>query len=198
MGVRYYTGLVGRGEYVMPRRQPENQSTTNAVQVRRHWRHNLRRILSLTLIRLSIPAHQVGHMPRAVAGKLAPLMDISLVNVEGRMIGQNVDGVQRYKLALDMMIYGRPSLRSVLDPELVWATPDQRGFEHMRAMEAAGHSRQPPSKGKKDPRFKGKGQMLGGVSGFGGIGGSGAGLSGTTGGHEELRSVLEGFKNVRG
>ena len=34
VGVQYYPGLVGRGEYVMLRRQPENQYDSNAVQVR--------------------------------------------------------------------------------------------------------------------------------------------------------------------
>lgn len=40
VGVQYYAGLVGKGEYVMLRRQPQNQYDKNAVQVSylcRNW-----------------------------------------------------------------------------------------------------------------------------------------------------------------
>lgn len=33
VGIQYYEGMVGYGEYVMLRRQPENQYDANAVQV---------------------------------------------------------------------------------------------------------------------------------------------------------------------
>lgn len=33
VGVQYYHGLVGKGEYVMLHRQPNNQYDANAVQV---------------------------------------------------------------------------------------------------------------------------------------------------------------------
>lgn len=33
VGVQYYTGMVGKGEYVMLRRQPDNQYDPYAVQV---------------------------------------------------------------------------------------------------------------------------------------------------------------------
>jgi hypothetical protein len=33
VGVQYYRGLVGRGEYVMLRREPTNQYDKNAIQV---------------------------------------------------------------------------------------------------------------------------------------------------------------------
>jgi SWI/SNF-related matrix-associated actin-dependent regulator of chromatin subfamily A3 len=34
---------------------------------------------------------QVGHVPRAIAGKLAPLLDRNLVTVEGTMLEGNID-----------------------------------------------------------------------------------------------------------
>lgn len=43
---------------------------------------------------------QVGHIPRAVAANLAALMDSNQISVEGRMVGQNLDGVKHFKLAL--------------------------------------------------------------------------------------------------
>jgi SWI/SNF-related matrix-associated actin-dependent regulator of chromatin subfamily A3 len=75
---------------------------------------------------------QVGHIPRGVAEKLAFLMDHHLISVEGKMVGQNLDGGRHFKLAIDMSIYARPSHRHTLEPELVWATPGQRGFDPMR------------------------------------------------------------------
>ncbi|WWD17137.1 hypothetical protein CI109_101574 [Kwoniella shandongensis] len=78
---------------------------------------------------LNAGGQQVGHIPRAVAAGLAELMDGHLIKVEGRMVGQNLDHAKHYKLGLDMSIYARPSLRDVLEPELAWATPGQRGFQ---------------------------------------------------------------------
>lgn len=43
---------------------------------------------------------QVGHIPRAVAANLATLMDRNQISVEGRMIGQNLDGAKHFKLPL--------------------------------------------------------------------------------------------------
>lgn len=42
----------------------------------------------------------MGHIPRQVAARLAPLMDGKLITVEGRMVGQNMDGAKRYKLPM--------------------------------------------------------------------------------------------------
>ncbi|WVR06882.1 hypothetical protein IAU60_003918 [Kwoniella sp. DSM 27419] len=104
VGVQYYSGAVGKGEYVMLRRQPDNQYDPNAVQV------------------INASGTQVGHIPRGVAERLAELMDHSLIVVEGRMVGQNLDGRKHYKMGMDLSIYARPSLREVLEPELRWAT----------------------------------------------------------------------------
>lgn len=59
------TGLVGPGEEVTLVREPHNQHDRNAIQV------------------LNISGMQVGHIPRNVASKLAPLIDRNLVIVEG-------------------------------------------------------------------------------------------------------------------
>lgn len=63
----YCPGLVGPGEEVRLVREPQNQHDRNAIQV------------------MNIGGTQVGHLPRNVAGKLAPLMDQGLVTVEGVM-----------------------------------------------------------------------------------------------------------------
>jgi SWI/SNF-related matrix-associated actin-dependent regulator of chromatin subfamily A3 len=88
---------------------------------------------------------QVGHVPAAVAAKMAWMLDAKLISASGYMVAQNLDGAKHYKLAMDVSIYARPSLREGLEPELVWATPGQQGFEAMRR----GITQEPkPIKGK--------------------------------------------------
>jgi len=135
---------------------------------------------------------QVGHIPRAVAGKLAALMDARLITVEGRMIAQNIDRAMHYKLGMDLSIYARPSHREVLEPELAWATPGQKGFEAMRAAQATGSSSQGSAKGKG----KGKGKAIAGT-GLHGAGGGGVGLPGAEYNEEEMRKLLDGLKKVQ-
>jgi len=127
---------------------------------------------------------QVGHIPAVVAAKLAWMMDASLVTVEGRMAAKNTDGAMHYKLAMDMSIYARPSLRSGLEPELVWATPGQRGFEAMR--QGLTQEPKPPS---------GKGNGRGPATVAGGSGGSGEGLPGARP-DAEMQKLLDGLKRV--
>ncbi|KAL9711973.1 hypothetical protein Ac2012v2_005047 [Leucoagaricus gongylophorus] len=90
---------------------------------------------------------QVGHVPRNVALKLAPLLDRNLVTVEGVMKDGNrmsylsprfyllllltshvVDRSNGYSLSMVLKIYGAAGRRDVLEPQLIWATPGQRGF----------------------------------------------------------------------
>lgn len=130
---------------------------------------------------------QVGHIPRLVASKLAPLMDENLITVEGRMVGQNLDHAKHYKMAMDMSIYAKGSLRSVLEPELAWATPGQKGFDAMRAAQD-GQAVEDPRDKKK---FKGKGRTLAGDTGIRGTGGSGSGLQ-----DETMRRLFDGLKKV--
>jgi SWI/SNF-related matrix-associated actin-dependent regulator of chromatin subfamily A3 len=57
--------MVGSGEEVKLVREPDNQYDKNAIRV------------------LNIGGIQIGHVPRNVVSKLAPLLDRHLVNVEG-------------------------------------------------------------------------------------------------------------------
>lgn len=56
VGVRYYTGHATIGEHVLLTRQPNNPYDRNAIQVR------------------NVMGHQIGHIPRQVAAKLAKYM----------------------------------------------------------------------------------------------------------------------------
>ena len=133
---------------------------------------------------LNAGGQQVGHIPRAVACMIASLMDSALISVEGRMVGQNLDKARHYKLAMEMLIYARPSHRAVLELELAWATPGRRGFEHMREAQQSDHSTSP----HKHPRFKRKGQLVDGVDGLHGIG--------SVDQADEMRKLLEGLNKI--
>mmetsp|Transcript_17983 Transcript_17983/g.55026 ORF Transcript_17983/g.55026 Transcript_17983/m.55026 type:complete len:306 (+) Transcript_17983:171-1088(+) len=57
VGIRYYNGVVSKDEKLTLRREPANQYDANAIQV------------------LNISGQQVGHIPRTLAKRLAPVMD---------------------------------------------------------------------------------------------------------------------------
>lgn len=61
-------GLVGPGEEVTLVREPHNKYDRNAIQV------------------LNISGAQVGHIPRKIAEKLAPLIDSNQIAVEGALL----------------------------------------------------------------------------------------------------------------
>uniref|UniRef100_A0A8C4FBM4 Helicase-like transcription factor n=1 Tax=Dicentrarchus labrax TaxID=13489 RepID=A0A8C4FBM4_DICLA len=65
VGLRYYTGVVNRGEMVGLVRQPQNPYDPNAVMV------------------ANIYGNQVGHIKRELAAAMASVMDRSLAKVEG-------------------------------------------------------------------------------------------------------------------
>ncbi|KZT00465.1 uncharacterized protein LAESUDRAFT_553779 [Laetiporus sulphureus 93-53] len=109
VGVQYYKGLVGPGEQVRLVREPNNKYDRNAIQVK------------------NIGGTQVGHVPRNAAAKLAPLMDRNLVTVEGVMHEGNLTSFS-YSLSMTLKIYGATDNRAQLEPQLIWATPGQRGF----------------------------------------------------------------------
>ncbi|CAE6341818.1 unnamed protein product [Rhizoctonia solani] len=114
VGIQYYDGLVGPGEQVALVREPGNRYDRNAIQV------------------MNIGMRQVGHIPRQVAANLAPLIDRELILVEGTMNDGNLQGAQ-YTLNVTLNIYGKPGVRTMLEPLLRWATPGKRGFtEEMR------------------------------------------------------------------
>ncbi|KAG2015673.1 DNA repair protein RAD5, variant 2 [Coprinopsis cinerea AmutBmut pab1-1] len=110
VGIQYYKGLVGPGEQVMLVREPHNKYDANAIQVK-----NIRNV-------------QVGHLPRTVASKLAPLLDRRAVNVEGVINDGNLGGRTGYVLSITLKFYAPADKRDELEPQLVWATPGQRGF----------------------------------------------------------------------
>ena len=56
MGVRFYTGYATIGEYVVVRREPSNPYDSNALRVE------------------NVQRDQIGHIPRAMASKLAKYM----------------------------------------------------------------------------------------------------------------------------
>ncbi|XP_049452443.1 helicase-like transcription factor isoform X1 [Epinephelus fuscoguttatus] len=65
VGLRYYTGVVNRGEMVGLVRQPQNPYDRNAVMV------------------ANIYGNQVGHIKRELAAAMAHVMDNNLAKVEG-------------------------------------------------------------------------------------------------------------------
>ncbi|GBE78013.1 hypothetical protein SCP_0108950 [Sparassis crispa] len=109
VGVQYYKGLVGPGEEVRLVREPHNKYDRNAIQVK------------------NIGNTQVGHIPRQIAAKLAPLMDRNVITVEGVMHEGNLTGFS-YSLSMTLKIYGPSDKRAHLEPQLIWATPQQGGF----------------------------------------------------------------------
>ncbi|KZV95946.1 hypothetical protein EXIGLDRAFT_747903 [Exidia glandulosa HHB12029] len=125
VGVQYYTGMVGMNERVMVLREPTNNFDRNAVKV---WN----------------AAHVgVGHLPRALAASLAPLMDRNQITVEGVVLKASIG--KQFTLPVDVKIYGRSDQRHILEPLLVFATPNRRGFtEAMRTAEYTGNPRRGP------------------------------------------------------
>uniref|UniRef100_A0A8C6Q8Y5 Helicase like transcription factor n=1 Tax=Nothobranchius furzeri TaxID=105023 RepID=A0A8C6Q8Y5_NOTFU len=65
VGLRYYTGVVNRGEMVGLVREPQNPYDSNAVKV------------------TNIYGNQVGHIKKELAAAMAYMMDRSLAKVEG-------------------------------------------------------------------------------------------------------------------
>ncbi|KAG1766956.1 SNF2 family N-terminal domain-containing protein [Suillus occidentalis] len=109
VGVQYYKGLVGPGEEVRLVREPQNQYDRNAIEVK------------------NIGGTKVGHVPKQTAAKLSPLLDRGAITVEGVMHEGNLSGFS-YSLSMTLKIYGPSDKRDQLEPQLIWATPHQRGF----------------------------------------------------------------------
>ncbi|KAI0688029.1 SNF2 family N-terminal domain-containing protein [Cytidiella melzeri] len=122
VGIQYYKGLVGEGEEVNIVRDPQNKYDRNAIKIE------------------NISRTQVGHIPRQIAAKLAPLMDRKEVTVEGAMLEGNITGFQ-YSLAMNIKIYAPFDKRAILEPKLIWATPGQRGFAPLKVAPAASASK---------------------------------------------------------
>jgi SWI/SNF-related matrix-associated actin-dependent regulator of chromatin subfamily A3 len=69
VGVRFYNGHANVGEYVRVRREPRNPYDSNALRID------------------NCMGVQIGHIGRAVAAKLAPLMDSNELLLEGALTG---------------------------------------------------------------------------------------------------------------
>ncbi|KAG2126297.1 SNF2 family N-terminal domain-containing protein [Suillus clintonianus] len=119
VGVQYYKGLVGPGEEVRLVREPQNKYDRNAIEVQ------------------NIGGTKVGHVPKQTAAKLAPLLDRGMITIEGVMHEGNLSGFS-YSLSMTLKIYGPSDKRDQLEPQLIWATPRQRGFPPRGAGGAAG------------------------------------------------------------
>ncbi|KAL1660706.1 SNF2 family N-terminal domain-containing protein [Schizophyllum commune] len=123
VGIQYYTGLVGAGEEVQLIREPNNRYDRNAIRVS------------------NIAGSQVGHIPKNVAARLAPLLDRGEITVEGVMKQGNLGSkAKKYSLDAEIRIYGRSDRRRELEPKLIWATPGQRGFEQLRNPSASSYA----------------------------------------------------------
>ncbi|KAG7446219.1 uncharacterized protein BT62DRAFT_103756 [Guyanagaster necrorhizus] len=137
VGLQYYPGLVGPGEEVIIQRDLNNAYDANAVRV------------------MNIGKVQVGHIPRGLAAKLAPLLDRHLITCEGVIHDGNLSGFRGYTLKMSLKIYGPSNKRDALEPLLIWSTPGQRGFSSRRgqvpfsqgsAAQITGSSRAPGAK----------------------------------------------------
>ena len=73
VGIRYYNGRFGVGEYVKVKREPRNPYDRNAIRID------------------NIMNDQIGHIGREVAAKLAGLMDSEQLLVEGAITGSKSD-----------------------------------------------------------------------------------------------------------
>ncbi|ETN40625.1 uncharacterized protein HMPREF1541_04902 [Cyphellophora europaea CBS 101466] len=70
VGCRFYDGRATVGEYVKVRREPRNPYDRNAIRID------------------SCMGHQIGHIGRQVAAKLAPLIDSGELLMEGALTGE--------------------------------------------------------------------------------------------------------------
>ncbi|KAI0256048.1 SNF2 family N-terminal domain-containing protein [Lactifluus subvellereus] len=107
VGIQYYKGLVDTGEQVRLIREPQNKYDRNAIAVQ------------------NIGRTQVGHIPRQIAAKLAPLIDAGLITVEGTMNEGNLRSFN-YSLSVTLKLYGAADKRDQIGPSLQWATPASR------------------------------------------------------------------------
>lgn len=94
VGIQYYTGHATIGEHVVVRREPSNPYDPNALRV-----ENVQRA-------------QIGHIPRAMAAKLAKYMDANKILVEGSLEGNK--GAFDCPIALRLYGTSDPDPRSEL------------------------------------------------------------------------------------
>lgn len=98
VGVRFYNGAITPGEMVLCRREPGNPYDSNAIRVD------------------NVMRNQIGHLPRTVAAKLAPLIDQGDIILEGAVTGYK----DTFDCPIRLYIYGtgEPSARKELENKL--------------------------------------------------------------------------------
>ncbi|KIY67158.1 hypothetical protein CYLTODRAFT_490860 [Cylindrobasidium torrendii FP15055 ss-10] len=149
VGIQYYKGLVGPGERVLLEREPTNPYDRNAIKA-----VNMNRV-------------QVGHVPKQVAAKLAPLLDQRLVNCEAVIHDGNLTGHKGYSLDMTLRFYARADKRQQIEPKLVWATPGQRGFASSRNSQSS-NSTQHSTQVVSGPASRGGASSSYAMGGYGG------------------------------
>ncbi|KAK4121600.1 RAD5-like protein [Parathielavia appendiculata] len=95
VGVRYYNGMATAGEVVVCRREPSNQYDSNAIRVD------------------NVLGRQIGHIPRAVAAKLAPYLDSGEIAIEAILTGEK----GFYDCPIRIRIYGTGDALARVDLE---------------------------------------------------------------------------------
>ncbi|KAL2267834.1 hypothetical protein VTJ83DRAFT_5111 [Remersonia thermophila] len=98
VGVRYYNGVATVGELVLCTREPDNQYDSNAIRVD------------------NVMGRQIGHIPRAVAEKLAPYLDSGEITMEAILTGEK----GYYDCPIRIHLYGSslPLARAGLEERL--------------------------------------------------------------------------------
>ena len=98
VGVRYYNGVITPGEMVLCRREPGNPYDRNAIRV-----DNVMRV-------------QVGHIPKTIAARLAPLIDNDDIALEGVVTGYKAT----FDCPIKLYVYGtsEPAARLELESKL--------------------------------------------------------------------------------
>ncbi|KXT04400.1 hypothetical protein AC578_3573 [Pseudocercospora eumusae] len=84
VGVRYYSGYANPGEHILIRREPGNQYDSNAIRID------------------NVAGIQIGHIPRAVAAKLARYIDSRMCHFEGQLAGE----MGSFDCPLTVHVYG--------------------------------------------------------------------------------------------
>lgn len=98
VGIRFYNGRFGTGEYVKVKREPQNPYDGNAIRID------------------NVMNDQIGHIGRDLAAKLAALMDSQQLLVEGAITGTRSDFT--VPIALKLFGTSQPGPRAALKDEM--------------------------------------------------------------------------------
>ncbi|KAL3427406.1 SNF2 family domain-containing protein [Phlyctema vagabunda] len=98
VGVRYYNGYATVGESVLIKREPSNVYDSNAIRID------------------NVQGTQIGHLPRALAEKLAEFIDRKAIVLEGNLSGEK----GFYDCPIHLKVYGpvEPNARKDLEDRL--------------------------------------------------------------------------------